>query len=80
MTNFEWVVYQYGTVTLKVWVLVEVDTNINVELTTSRFIMGQNDKVVQIPKSIYLNPNLTYGFRSVLSDYFNHCTTMLLDP
>jgi len=51
MTNFEWVVYQYGTVTLKVRVLVEVGTNYSVEPTTSRVIRGQNDKVVQIPKS-----------------------------
>ena len=37
------------------------------ELTTSRVIRGQDDKVIH-----YLNPDQTNGFRSVLSDYFNH--------
>ena len=74
MTNSEWIVYQYGTVTLKVWVLVEVGWNYSVELTTSRISMGHKGSEWQgcSDSEIYLNSYLTYGFQSVLSDYFNH--------
>ena len=35
-------------------------------LATSRVIRSQNDKVDQTPKSTYLTPDLTNGFKSVL--------------
>jgi len=62
MTKFEWVTYQYVTVTLKVWVLVRM------------FIMGHKGLNWQgcSDSEIYLNPDLTNGFRSVLIKYFIH--------